>query len=131
MGESNLVPTNKRSKDEAREIGKKGGIMSGKSRRQKKLMTQIYGEFLAGKYDVTIDGEVKKISGDKLTLEIIKQILTKSRSDSAKVSLLKEIREATEGSTLNINSPLLFSELTQEEREALLAEEIERRTVER
>jgi hypothetical protein len=131
MGESNLVPTNKRSKDEAREIGKKGGIMSGKSRRQKKLMTQIYGEFLAGKYDVTIDGEVKKISGDKLTLEIIKKILTKSRSDSAKVSLLKEIREATEGSTLNINSPLLFSELTQEEREALLAEEIERRTVER
>lgn len=125
MNEQNLkAPL---SPSEAREYGRKGGKASVKSRRQKKLMTQIYGEFLAGKYDVKIGGENKKLSGEKFTLEIIKQILTTSRSDAARVSLLKEIREATEGSTLNINSPLLFAELTQEEREAMLAEEIDRR----
>ena len=33
--EENLIPTNKRSKSEVREIGRKGGIASGKARREK------------------------------------------------------------------------------------------------
>lgn len=33
--EENLIPVNKRTKSEAREISKKGGIASGKSRREK------------------------------------------------------------------------------------------------
>ena len=34
-GHNNLIPFNERSKDEARELGKKGGIASGKARRKK------------------------------------------------------------------------------------------------
>lgn len=43
--EENLIPTNKRSKSEVREIGRKGGIASGRARREradlKKKVNQI------------------------------------------------------------------------------------------
>lgn len=39
--EKNLIPTSERSKSEARELGKKGGISSGHSRRQKKTMKEL------------------------------------------------------------------------------------------
>lgn len=39
--EENLIPTNKRSKSEVREIGRKGGIKSGESRRKRKAVREI------------------------------------------------------------------------------------------
>lgn len=36
MNDENLIPTNKRSKSEVREIGRKGGQASGKARRKRK-----------------------------------------------------------------------------------------------
>lgn len=42
--ENNLIPLNERTKDEQREIAKKGGIASGKARRKKKLLRQILDE---------------------------------------------------------------------------------------
>ena len=41
VNENNLIPTNKRSKEEVREIGRKGGINSGKSRARKKQMYEM------------------------------------------------------------------------------------------
>lgn len=38
MNEDNLIPMSERSKEEARELGKKGGIASGEARREKKAM---------------------------------------------------------------------------------------------
>ena len=40
MNEENLIPMNERSKDEVREIGKKGGIASGEARRRKKTLRE-------------------------------------------------------------------------------------------
>ena len=37
-GQENLIPMNERSKDEVRELGQKGGIRSGKVRREKATM---------------------------------------------------------------------------------------------
>lgn len=42
--ENNLIPLNKRTKEEQREIARKGGIASGKARRKKKLLRQILDE---------------------------------------------------------------------------------------
>ncbi len=39
-GQENLIPTNKRSKEEARELGRKGGIASGKARRERKTLKE-------------------------------------------------------------------------------------------
>lgn len=41
MASSNLIPFSERSKEEAREMGKKGGIASGETRRQKKAMREM------------------------------------------------------------------------------------------
>lgn len=38
--EQNLKPTSKRSKNEARELGRKGGIASGKARRERKTLRE-------------------------------------------------------------------------------------------
>ena len=45
-GNNNLVPFSERSKDEARESGRKGGIASGESRRHKKSLREFGKDFL-------------------------------------------------------------------------------------
>ena len=37
----NLIPTNRRSKEEARELGRKGGIASGEARRRQRTLREI------------------------------------------------------------------------------------------
>ena len=59
--EQNLIPGNKRSPSEARENGKKGGIASGKARRQRKTLREI-GDMIGG-LDVKSD-RAKKIMRD-------------------------------------------------------------------
>lgn len=40
MAQKDLIPTNRRTKEEAKELGKKGGIKSGETRRRKKTMRE-------------------------------------------------------------------------------------------
>ena len=95
-GQENLIPQNKRTKAEQREIARKGGVASGKARREKKLLSEFYGSLLADTFDVKVEGEIEKLSGEKFFQAIVKDIVTKR--DSSSVAMLKEIREATEGS---------------------------------
>lgn len=90
-GMKNLKPL---TTEKAREIGRKGGIKSGEKKRERKLLSEIYGETLAELFRV----DAKKGTPAK---NIIKQIL--ERADNASVSMLKEMREATEGNKLEIS----------------------------
>jgi PBSX family phage terminase large subunit len=45
-GSNNLIPADKRSKEEARELGRKGGLASGEARKNKKLIRDLLPEFL-------------------------------------------------------------------------------------
>jgi hypothetical protein len=96
MNDHNLNPV--KSKKEARERGRKGGIRSGEVKREKKLMSQIYGDFLAERFKVRIDGKDEQITGEKLVNRVVKQVLISGGPGA--VSLMKEIREATEGSRI-------------------------------
>jgi hypothetical protein len=81
-----------RSPEEARALGKKGGIASGLARKEKKLLSTLYADSLARGFGLEASG---------LTLEqVVSAIL--ARCDSSSVSMLKEIREATEGGKLAI-----------------------------
>ena len=86
--------------EKAREIGAKGGVRSGEVKREKKRMSQIYADFLMGKHKVTINDTERVLEGHELLAEVMKIVL--SRGDSASVSLLKELREATEGNKLQL-----------------------------
>ena len=46
MNEKNLIPNNERSPNEVRENGRKGGIASGKARREKKTIQKILADLL-------------------------------------------------------------------------------------
>ena len=108
-GIENLRPV--RSEAEAREKGSRGGIASGESRREKKRMSQIYADFLAEEFEIEIDEDLKKLSGVALVKETMKKVIL--RGDSSSVSLLKEIREGTEGNKMSLTGadgePLNFS----------------------
>jgi hypothetical protein len=84
----NLKPIKTLSNDEAKKRGSVGGKKSGEVRREKKLLSVMYADLLAKGFEV--DGE--RLSLDQVASAIM------ARRDSASVSMLKEIREATEGS---------------------------------
>lgn len=98
MREDNLRPTNTRTPEEVREIGRRGGIASGESKRRRKAMTEAYFQAMAAKYDIEIDGDPKKMTWNELISVVVRDIMMKR--DSCTVSLLKELREATEGSKI-------------------------------
>lgn len=47
MNESNLIPISERSAEEVREMGRKGGIASGKVRKEKKMLKELLEEALS------------------------------------------------------------------------------------
>ena len=76
------------SPEEARKFGSMGGKRSVEVRREKKLLSAMYSDMLAKGFNV---------GGERLSLDqVVASVL--ERADSSSVSMLKEIREATEGS---------------------------------
>ena len=101
MTKKDLIPLTKRTEKERKEIAKKGGIASGIAKREKKLISQIYAEFMMKEHDIIEkDGTIKKLSGQALVNEVMSKVL--SRGDSSSVSMLKEVREGTEGNKIDI-----------------------------
>ena len=68
MNEQNLIPTNKRSKNEARALGKKGGIASGIARREKKTLRERL--LLMGEQEITNAKGVTMQREDVIALQV-------------------------------------------------------------
>lgn len=102
----NLIPQNKRTKEEQSRIARMGGKKSGEVRREKILMSKVYAEILAdkSKIDLEGDGHLKDMTGVELVKEVSKRILMAGGSPA--VSLIKELREGTEGSRVNLAGDL-------------------------
>jgi len=99
---------NLKPKTSAKARGKLGGIKSGKVKREKKLMSQIYAEFLAKEHNImTSDGKKKPVSGSEMVSSVMRKVL--SRGDSASVSLMREVREGTEGSKIKTETVLTIN----------------------
>jgi len=78
--EQNLIPTNRRSKSETRELGRKGGINSGKARREKKTFGQIASLLL----DLSL-----RENGDRAEIEVKKSLQgVAGENVSVKVALM-------------------------------------------
>lgn len=92
------TPTSK----EAKEMQKKSAAKRKENTAKRKLMSQIYAEFLAREYDIKIGDQKKKITGSELCNEAMKKII--ARGDSSSVSLLKELREGTEGQKVKVDA---------------------------
>ena len=104
MNDENLKPC---TKENARERQLKSAEKRKENNAKKKLMSQIYAEFLEKEYNVKTTDGTKKISGSELVNEAMKKIM--ARGDSSTVSLMKELREGTEGTKVNIDGSLAVS----------------------
>lgn len=112
-GKDNLRPV-PFTKENAKEMQRKSAEKRKENNERKKLLSEIYAEFLSDEYKVRKDGKEIKISGTDYIKTIIKAVV--ARGDSTSVAMLKEIREATEGQKINLNAEVKAEMQTTEER---------------
>lgn len=105
---------------EAKEMQRKGAAKRKENRQKKILMSQIYADFLAKEYKVKVGDKNKKISGADFVNEAMKKII--ARGDSSSVSLLRELREGTEGTKMQVTGNVTAKLESAEERERLFDE---------
>ena len=111
MNEQNLrTPTT----DEAKEMQRKSAEKRKENNAKKKLMSQIYAEFLDKEYNVRQGDKERKLTGAELVNECMKKII--ARGDSSSVSLMTEIRKAMEGDKVNLEGSIKAEMQTTEER---------------
>jgi hypothetical protein len=113
-GRKNLIPNEKRTPEERRRNAQKAGQASGKKRRMKKLMSEIYADLLADQTGIKKGQGIQKVVEDILNS-------TDAKGKNARVSMIKEIREGTEGSKVKTETVLTIN--TDDEKvAAILAE---------
>ena len=108
-GKDNLTPF---TSDNAKEMQRKGAEKRKENNAKKKLMSQIYAEFLEKEYNVRQGDKERKLTGAELVNECMKKII--ARGDSASVSLMREVRECIEGQKINLSGELTTLQTTEE-----------------
>lgn len=93
-GIKNLIPNEARTPEERRKNARKAGKASGKARREKKLLSQIFAELISD----GLENDIKKAAPS---------IIRKGGAPA--VSMMKEIREATEGSKVKTETALTIN----------------------
>ena len=112
--EENLKKAVPFTKENAKEMQKLSAEKRKENNEKKKLLSEMYADFLTDEYNVRKDGETIKLSGTDYVKTIIKQIV--NRGDSSSVAMLKEIREATEGNKLQLSGEVKTEMQSTEER---------------
>lgn len=111
MNEQNLKPF---TKENAKEMQLKGAEKRKENNAKRKMLSELYADFLEEEFEIK-EGETKrKINGAEYCKLIAKTVL--KRSDSSSVSMLKEIREATEGQKINLAGTVTTQMETTEDR---------------
>lgn len=114
MGKPNPQNLNPCNSENARERQLKSAEKRKENNAKKKLMSQIYAEFLEKEYNVRQGDKERKLTGAELVNECMKKII--ARGDSASVSLMKEVREGTEGTKVNLSGTVKTEMETTEDR---------------
>lgn len=127
----NLIPQSERTKEEQREIARKGGIASGKARRAKKTMRETAEILLSlalksGKEtDIEAAKSFTALSGKNITVQeaiVLKQVQAALKGDRAAAKFVRDIsgQKPKEQVQLagEINNP--FAGLTTEELKKLI-----------
>lgn len=111
MNNENLRPC---TPENARERQLKSAAKRKENTAKRKLLSEMYADFLEEEFEIK-EGEIKrKVSGAEYCKLIAKTVL--KRSDSSSVAMLKEVREATEGSKVNLSGTVKTEMQTTEDR---------------
>ena len=98
MNDENLIPIAERSADEVREIGRKGGIASGKARREQKTMREWARIF--GAVPVTIKAQDgTDVNTTTLGNVVAAQLQKATRGDTKAAKFIADLLGETAGET--------------------------------
>jgi len=98
-GRDNLkVPTS----EKARENGKKGGLASGKAKREKKLVSEMVRDFLDKEHIIKKGKKTENIDTQTLLHQAMAKIL--DRGGQPAVALIKVIADVTEGAKFKVSN---------------------------
>lgn len=98
LKEENLIPMNERSKNEVRELARKGGIKSGKVRREKKLFKEAIEKKLGKSLDSMINSMIEQAQkGNVQAITFLRDTIGEKPTDKL---------EADVNSDININIEL-------------------------
>ena len=95
MNDENLIPVTQRTEKEAREMSRKGGINSGKSRRQKKTFKELFeialslqNEETGEQNDIGITSAMikKALSGDVKAFESIRDTIGQKPTEKQEIN---------------------------------------------
>lgn len=94
MAQKDLIPMSERSKEEVKEIARRGGINSGKTRRNKAMLKDCINILMEKKF---IDEETgKRLTGaEQLSINLFKKAL--EEADTAKAAKAFEVLRDTSG----------------------------------
>ena len=99
MAKEDLIPTNRRTKEEAKELGRKGGIASGKARRQKRETQAVAKAILNELVKTTDGGEVsvryamlrsaaqKALKGDIKSIDLLVRLADEMPKPQAELTI--------------------------------------------
>jgi len=88
VNEQNLIPMNERSQSEARELGRKGGIASGESRRERAKFRELLEVALEEPYFDVIEGKTDMTNAQKIVMALI------AKAQGGDVKAFAEIRNS-------------------------------------
>ena len=111
MNEQNLKPF---TSENAKEMQLKGAEKRKENNAKRKLLSELYADFLEEEFEIKEGDAKRKISGAEYCKLIAKKVL--NRSDASSVSMLAEIRKATEGEKVNLAGSVKMEMETQEQR---------------
>lgn len=107
MYDTNLIPTSKRSKEEVRAIGRKGGRASGRARKEKRLLREALLAGLTAK--IKVDGKTCQYM-DQVAASIINEAIGGKNVVGAFNSIRDTIGEKpTEKTETNVSGDFVFS----------------------
>ena len=108
--ESNLrTPTT----DEAKEMQKKSAEKRKENNAKRKMLSELYADFLEEEFEIKEGESRRKINGAEYCKMVARKVL--NRGDSSSVAMLKEVREATEGSKVSLSGSINTTFQTTEE----------------
>ena len=103
MGKGNIANLKPFTKENAKEMGRKGGIKNGENAIKRKAMREIYEEII-------------ETQGEKIKRAFVKGI------DEGNLQYIKELREGTEGNKVQLSGEVTTKWETQEDRLKLFNE---------
>ena len=112
MGKPNPQNLNPCNSENARERQLKSAQKRKENNKQKKLISQLYIETLEKRYNVKQGESTRRENGYKILGQVVMKIL--QRGDSSSVAMIKELREATEGSRVNITGEVATKMTTED-----------------